>query len=190
MSTPTLDYANPAVFFDDVYPHRSSGTLWFAAAFTVFGLTIGGLAVAEAVDHPVDRMSVSNPLPLFGVAAVLLLGAGYCAALYLAGGEDRVRITEHGISDGRAFRPWGDIEWLGGYYADEDEEHVCVTYAVRPGVDDGPLGSPLPAKGVTILTADQFDDLFASVQAYLARAHPHVKVDRRPRTPQLRGSPG
>ncbi len=169
MSTPTLDYANPAVFLDGVNRHRSSGPLLGMVGFLLFG----GVAACLAIDGPIPPAA---RLLVGGGAFILLLGAFYLATLAIVNRQDAVRITANGITHGRQFWPWSRITYLGGFVSPPGSG-VTVTFTV------GYAGLPFPRPLLTTppLATDQFVRLMAEVGEHLPRYHPHVKVDPQPR---------
>ena len=168
MNTPSLDYGNPAVFFQGVYRRRSGSALVGIAALALFGIIVACMTLAVPMDQRFR-------FPVGGLSAILLLGAGYLAALAALGREDAVRITEEGIGYGRYFWPWARIKSVGGT-ADPRGGGVTVQFTV--GYAGVPLPRPLPT--TPPLTPDQFARLMAAAGTYLSRVHPHVKVNPQP----------
>lgn len=168
--TPTLGYADPAVFYAGVYRHRSAAAVLCMAALACFGVAAGWAAYAGPMRVPLLRV------PLYGLAAVLLLGVGYLAATAAADRADAVRITEDGIEDGRRFWPWARVGSVFGLLAGgmaARRNGVVIGFTVDR------FGVPFPHTllATPALTVGQY----AQLAAFLSRAHPHVAVDPQPR---------
>jgi hypothetical protein len=170
---PTLDYANPTAFFDGAYRYRSLSGV-------VGALVTGGFAVAllfawrmlPAVGIVQNRVMWFLGGLLLLLAAAMVAGCVWLVVGMVRGTEQRVRVTDHGISQGKRLWPWvriarfGGVRHLGG---------VAITFQLR-----GRGHAVRTLVTTPTLTAEQFVNLARTVKAFAGETYPHVLVVEEP----------
>ena len=177
---PTLGYANPRVFFAGARRYRSAQGFWgmpFGAAAAV-GLGylaaqfMWGWGVREALPARWAWAGLVGALAALMAAATAYGAWGWAVRL-----EVPVRVTEEGVERGRRVWRWQAISEFGGTISGPGGR-VQLTFV--PG--RGQLRFPRPLWTTPSLTTPQFTDVVDRVTPFLAEHHPHVRVDRTPRS--------
>lgn len=175
---PTLGYANPKVFFAGANRYRSRQGIWGIAACSVLAVGFCFVAVALARSR-----GLGGPAPVrwaftasFGAAAAFLVGLLACAVwAWIVRHETPVRVTEDGVERGRRGWTWQQVSGFGGTRAGRG---VVLGFTVGRGH----IRFPRDLATTPPLTEAEYADLVERLTTYLAEHHPHVRVEKTPRS--------
>ena len=167
MTTPTLDYSTPRVFFSGAYRFRSWNAI-LGIAF-LLALTIATAVAAFRFNGP-GQLS----LTVFGLlSAGFLVGAIWVIWLVIDGREEAVRVTEDGIEHNGRLLPWQTISYFGGVGGSNGVMLECH-------VGRGRMRSVELLQTTPILTGKHYEALIKVLSAYLDSEFPHVEVGQDP----------
>ena len=176
-----LSYSTPRVLFDRPYRHRSSNQVAGAAVL----LLAAGFVVFMAGKLP------SAPLPLpFHVSRIVIwmLGAGcvygfaWLCFKWFRNDADNARITEEGVEVKQRVYPWDTIATV---YGANVAGGIMIQFEVRNSGKSKWWMRTVPARALMttpFLSPREFENLMDDLCRHVAPLHPHVKLDRVPRT--------
>jgi hypothetical protein len=177
-----LSYSTPRILLDRPYRHRSGNAVAGIVTVAVMGCICGGMAMA---------MSRSSATPF--VVGRMVLG---CLALACAAGlvtlvvkayrddRDHVRITHEGIELKSQVYPW---ESIGFVYGIKLARGVMIQFELRDVRDRSKQFGPVfhvPRQVLTtpFPTLEEFEQLIDALTAEVLPQHPHLKLERGPRS--------
>ncbi len=177
---PLLNYSTPRVLFDRGYRHRSWNQVVGGAVLLVF---------AAFVVWMLGKIPPNSPMPftasriiLWVLAAACAFGVGWLGYKWVRNDVDNARVTEEGIEAGRRVYRWDAITTVSGTRM---AGGILVQFELRREAGASAFMTILPTRALMttpLLTTTEFEQLLDDLDAHVVPHHPHVTLDRVPRT--------
>lgn len=176
----TLSYSAPRCLFDRGYRHRSWNQVIVGAVLLVFAAFVGWMLGKIPPNPP---MPFTAPrVVLWVIAAACVLGVGWLGYKWIRNDVDNARVTEEGIEIGRRVYPWESITTVHGKNV---AGGIMAQLDLRREAGAGAFMTILRTRALMttpFLTRGEFEKLMDDLAAQVVPHHPHVKLDRVPRT--------
>ena len=172
-----MDADRPHVFFSGQYTYRNFGTAFAGLFFVVMGWGMPGFMVVNAVQEfqrsPMSWGRLAEIAFIFAFVGSIGGFLGFAGVWLLKRwwiGKAEVEITSEGIREGKKFRSWDEIEWVGGS-ADDSGERIYLTYGWRgKGNASGLLQLD------TNPTVKEYEQMMESLRRAISASHPEVDL--------------
>lgn len=175
-----LSYSTPRTLFDRPYRYRSRNQAIGGAIIVFLGCIVFGFSQVVEISGGTERV-VARAI-FWSIEALLALALAVICVQWLRDDVAAARITDEGILRRRTLYPWGRI---GSVHGKRSAGSILLEFNLRPQSADSFGSMTLPKSLMTtpLLSVEEFGELMDLLDAQVVPHHPHVKLDRVPRSP-------
>jgi hypothetical protein len=177
-----LNYSTPRVLLDRPYLHRSknavTGLVFLAAMGAIGAWMFFQIPATRAFPYLIARVLLGCVAPACWAAMVIF------GVKAFRDDRDNARITLEGIEVKNRAYPWDSI---GAVYATKMHRSVMIQFELRHFPDPSKqfasvFHMPRQLPTTPFLALEEFEKLLDDLTAEVLPQHPHVKLDRVPRS--------